>query len=64
MPLGFDSEERLAILDGLTVLNIYLDDFARGLGLDFVHQLHGFDDADHRIGLNMAAYAHEAFGRR
>ena len=33
--------------DGLAVGDQAFDDFARGIRLDLVHQLHGFDDADH-----------------
>ena len=63
MPLGLDSEKGLSVLDGLAVLDVNLDDFARGLGLDLVHQLHRFDNANDRIGLDVAADAHKAFGR-
>ena len=42
-----DGEERLAVLDGLPVLVVDLHDLPRHLGLDLVHELHGFDDAEH-----------------
>src|ERR1043165_3368458 len=56
------SEKRLAVFDGLTVFNVNLDDFARGLSLNLVHQFHGFDDTDDRISFDIAADAHEAVG--
>src|ERR1051325_6150499 len=40
-------EERLPELDRLAVLHHHLDDAARHLGLDLVHQLHRLDDAEH-----------------
>src|SRR3954462_950681 len=40
-----DQHERLSELDGLTVLDQDLLDDARLVGLDLVHELHGFDDA-------------------
>ena len=63
MPLGLDSEKGLSVLDGLAVLDVNLDYFARGFGLDLVHQLHRFDNANDRGGLDFAADAHKAFGR-
>ena len=41
-----DGEERLAEFDGLAVGDEAFDDLAGGVGLDLVHELHGFDDAD------------------
>ena len=43
--LLLDSEKRLAVFDSLAVLDIDFDDFAGCLSLNFVHQLHCFDDA-------------------
>src|SRR6266850_299672 len=40
------SEEELSELDGLGVLHEHLPHHARDFGLDFVHDLHRFDDAD------------------
>src|SRR6267378_479836 len=40
-------EEELAELDGLGVLHEHLPYHARDFGLDFIHDLHRFDDADH-----------------
>src|SRR5688500_8001048 len=58
-----NSERRLAVLNRLTVFDVDFGDFARGLSLNFIHQLHRFNDADHGLGLDVAADAHEAFGR-
>src|SRR5258706_324707 len=41
-----DDEQGLAVFDGLAVLHQDCLDHARGVGLDLVHQLHRFDDAD------------------
>src|SRR3954470_9035901 len=41
-----DDEQRLAVLDRLAVLHQDCLDHARGIGLDLVHQLHRFDNAD------------------
>src|ERR1700722_14025624 len=40
-----DAEELLSVLDALAVLRERLGDGAGALGLDLVHQLHRFDDA-------------------
>src|SRR3989441_8296149 len=40
-------EEELAELDGLGVLHEHLPYHARDFGLDFIHDLHRFDEADH-----------------
>ncbi len=50
-----NGEQRLAEFDGLAVGDVALHDFARSIGLDFVHQLHGFDDADHLAFFNAIA---------
>src|ERR1051326_7740608 len=55
-----DSEEWLAKFDGLAVLHIDLDDFARRLGLNLVHQLHRFDNANNCVGFDVAADTDEA----
>ena len=49
MLAGPDREEPLAVLHGLPVLDVALDDFAFRIGGDLVHQLHRLDDAEHLI---------------
>src|SRR2546422_8291425 len=44
--MGVHPEEELSELDGLGVLHEHLPHHARDLGLDFIHDLHRFDDAD------------------
>src|SRR5688572_10875474 len=58
-----DSEKRLTVLNSLPVLDVDFRDFARGLSLNLIHQLHRFNDADYGLGFDVAADAHEAFGR-
>src|SRR6185295_15860286 len=60
--LGPDSEEGLAVLHGLAVVVVDLHDFPRHLALDLVHELHGFDDAEHLPDLDVVAHAHERGG--
>ncbi len=59
--LSSDSKKRLPVLDGLTVLDINLDNFTGGFRLNLVHQLHRFDNTDDGFRLDLAADAHEAF---
>src|SRR5205085_6798845 len=44
--LGVDQEQRLAVLDGLPVVDENLGDAPAHLGLDLVHELHRLDDAE------------------
>src|SRR5207249_6168018 len=44
--MGVHPEEELSELDGLGVLHQHFPHHARHLGLDFVHDLHRFDDAN------------------
>ncbi len=45
--LGPDGKQPLAVLHRLAVLDVDAHDFAVVLGVDFVHQLHRLDDAEH-----------------
>src|SRR5471032_3510410 len=59
-----DQEQRLTVLDGLAVLN---EDFlhdARLVRLDFIEQLHCFDDAKRLAFLDGVSYLHERVGDR
>ena len=49
MLAGPDREEPLAVLHGLAILDVALDDLAFVLGGDLVHQLHRLDDAEHLV---------------
>src|SRR5256885_7262165 len=53
--MGIDSEKGLSELDGLGVLHQHLPNHPRHLGLDFVHDLHRFDDAHHLPGRHATA---------
>src|SRR5207249_9683592 len=55
-------EQGLAVLNGLPALVVDLDDLPRRLRLDLVHELHGFDDAEHLAHPHAVAHVDE--GRR
>ena len=44
-----EAEERLSKLDGLAILGTDFRNDTRDLGLDLVHDFHGFDNADNSI---------------
>ena len=50
LPAGPDAEQRLAVLHRLPVFDDRREHFAAGVRLDFVHQLHGFHDAERLPG--------------
>ena len=60
----FDNKERLVILDGLAVFKLDLQDPARELCFDFIHQFHGFDDAENLAFLDSVADFHVGIGVR
>src|SRR4051812_24175240 len=55
-------EEPLTVLHRLTALHIDIDDFAVVFGVDFVHQLHRFDDAEDLALLDARADVDEGRG--
>src|SRR5215212_6208490 len=62
--LTSDSEERLAVLHRLPILDINLNYLTRSLRLNLVHEFHGLDDADNSIGLYAAPDLHKRVGTR
>src|ERR1700690_1128818 len=60
----FDDEQRLAELDGLAVLRQHRRHPAGLVGLDLIHHLHGFDDAEYLSHLDFAADLHEGLRAR
>ena len=62
--LTLDSKERLAVFHRLAVLNVNLDYLSTHLGLNLVHEFHGFDDADNRVGLDVTSDLHKSLRRR
>src|SRR5690348_9213061 len=60
--MGVHSEKGLAELDRLCVFHEHLANHAGDLGLDFVHDLHGLDDADDLPAGDAAPGLHIGFG--
>src|SRR2546423_12588426 len=56
---GLEAEERLAVLDGAAILDERVDEAARPLRLDLVHQLHRLDDAEDLALLHHRAHLDE-----
>ena len=62
--LTLNSKEWLAVFNRLPILNVNFDYLSTRLSLNLVHEFHGFDNANHRFGLNVAADFHKRLGRR
>src|SRR5713226_3648477 len=61
---GADGKQRLPVLDRLAIGNQFAHHHSRHLGLDFVHELHRFDNTENRSGLYGLAHAHEGGATR
>src|SRR6266542_4631938 len=55
LAVGPDAEQGVPVLHGLSALAVDLHHLPRHLGLDLVHQLHGFDDAEDLSDADMVA---------
>src|SRR3984957_4731767 len=64
LPAGTDAEQRLAVFHRLPVFDKDTNQFAAFVGLDFIHKLHGFHDAEGLPRLDMRAYFRKGFGTR
>src|SRR5688500_4931588 len=60
--IGFYGEQPLAVLHGLTVLDVDFDHFSVVFGVDLVHQLHRFDDAENLPLLHGGAHVDKRRG--
>src|SRR5216684_4123280 len=56
---GADAKQSLPVLDRLAVGDQLARHHSGDFGLDFVHELHRFDDAEHRARLHRLAHTHE-----
>src|ERR1700692_512475 len=59
-----DYHQGLPVFDGLAVLAKYLGQLTPNLGLDLVHHLHRFDNAQHLTLAHAIALFHERVGIR
>src|ERR1700694_5317683 len=59
-----NAKERLAVLHWLAVLHEDAQHFAADVRLDFVHELHGFHDAQRLPGVHVRADLQEGFRAR
>ena len=62
--LRLEFEEWLAVLDGLAIFDKDAGDGAAHLGLDLVHDLHGFDDADGGVFIHGVTDVYQRFFTR
>jgi hypothetical protein len=61
-PGGLHREQPFAVLHGLAVLHVDLDDFPITLGVDLVHELHRLDDAEHLPFAHLLAHVGKRLG--
>src|ERR1035438_3210669 len=61
---GPDAKEGFSVFDGLAVRDELALDDAGDFGLDFGHELHRFDNAEHFAGRDVLADAYERGGVR
>src|SRR6478672_6376966 len=54
-----NGEQRLTIFNRLVIADKCLDHLARYVRLDFVHQLHGLDDAEHLADLHQVSWLYK-----
>ena len=59
LPAGSNPEQRLPVFHGLPVFRKDAQHFPAHFGFNFVHQLHGFNDAKSLPGVHMIADLHE-----
>src|SRR5277367_4232894 len=57
-----DTEKRLAVFHGLAVFGVDFDELAGNVRFDLVHELHGFDNAEHLPGIDIRAHGDELVG--
>src|SRR5450755_1038947 len=64
LPARTDAEQRLPVLNGLSVFDEGAQDFAANVGFDLIHKLHGFHDAQGLPGFDVPTNLHEGLGAR
>src|SRR5580704_12152643 len=64
LPAGTDAVKRLPVFHGLSVFDKDANQFAAFVRLDFVHQLHGFDDTERLPGFDMRPDLHKGLCTR
>src|SRR5450432_5816 len=64
LPAGSDAEKRLPVLHRLPVFHVHANHFSAGVRLDFVHQLHGFHDAERLPAFHVPTHLHKRLRAR
>src|SRR6185369_4288224 len=62
--LTTDAEERLTVFNRLPVLHVNLNNLTSRFRLNLIHEFHGFNDADDRFRLDVAANLHKRIRSR